>query len=51
MKPTNILAFKGDVLKITDFGMAKEHDENTLSLSAKGHRKYSAPEVLMLDVR
>lgn len=51
LKPPNILVFLGELLKIADFGISKEHDEESMSLSTKGDRKYAAPEVYLMDVR
>lgn len=31
LKPENILVFQGDLLKITDYGMTKEHDASLIA--------------------
>ncbi len=51
LKPKNILVFEGPLLKISDFGIAREMDENSLFVSSKGDRQYAAPEVFNMERR
>ena len=48
LKPANILLFPGNIIKIADFGISKEHDEKTIFVSTKG---YASPEIILLEAR
>eukprot|EP00049_Salpingoeca_infusionum_P010445 m.179604 g.179604 ORF g.179604 m.179604 type:complete len:1659 (-) comp14642_c2_seq2:170-5146(-) len=45
LKPANVLVAKGFVMKISDFGLAREHTHTT-QLSAAGTYAYMSPEVI-----
>ncbi len=45
LKPKNILVMKDNILKIADFGIAKEIMDSSITMSSKGDRVYAAPEV------
>ena len=46
LKPQNILVSNNCIVKITDFGLAKEYEENILSDTICGSPIYMAPEIL-----
>ena len=46
LKPQNILVSKNCIIKITDFGLAKEYEENILSDTICGSPIYMAPEII-----
>ncbi|KAL3124985.1 hypothetical protein niasHT_009284 [Heterodera trifolii] len=46
LKPENILLFEGGVLKITDYGFAKQCAVGDMSSTFCGTRNYKAPELL-----
>ncbi|KAL3080322.1 hypothetical protein niasHS_012427 [Heterodera schachtii] len=50
LKPENILLFKRDVLKIGDFGFAKQCAVGDMSSTFCGTRNYKAPELLQKRV-
>lgn len=45
IKPQNCLLFKDDLLKLCDFGLAREIEESHTTSSQKGTYRYMAPEV------
>ena len=49
LKPQNILVSKNCIIKITDFGLAKEYEENILSDTICGSPIYMAPEIIKND--
>lgn len=44
MKPANILVYPNQVVKIADFGLAKQSKDSKSSISLVGTEKYTAPE-------
>lgn len=50
LRPNNVLIFQGDVLKVVDFGVLKEHDLTSLSRQL-ANKQYAAPEVWLLEIR
>ena len=46
LKPENILIDSDGHIKLTNFGIAKELDEETLALTITGTPEYIAPEIL-----
>ncbi|KAL3114602.1 hypothetical protein niasHT_014409 [Heterodera trifolii] len=46
LKPENILLFEGGVLKITDYGFAKQCSDGDMSSTFCGTKNYKAPELL-----
>jgi serine/threonine protein kinase len=47
LKPANVLVFDGPILKLTDFGYAKELSTASLLSSKLGSQFFIAPEVLL----
>ena len=47
LKPENILIFDNGYAKLTDFGLAKELQENQLAKTEAGTTIYYAPEIVM----
>ena len=46
LKPENLLITKNNILKIIDFGLTHEYDENMLLKTKCGSPSYAAPEIL-----
>ncbi len=44
LKPSNLLIFPGNILKITDFGLAKKVRHSMISATGSGTLQYIAPE-------
>ena len=46
LKPENLLLSKDNILKIIDFGLSHEYDENSLLKTKCGSPSYAAPEII-----
>lgn len=49
IKSSNCLLFPNDVLKLSDFGLAKELDQSHTISTQKGTYRYMAPEIIKTD--